>query len=383
MNKISQYLCCGCGTCAAVCPRKCIVMKADSEGFCYPAAEESQCVNCGKCRQMCPENQRREKSAFQPYCMISNLSDDVERSSSGGIFPAIARNFIHRGGWVTGAGFTEDFQVIMKRIGSLDMLPDLRMSKYVQAAIPDGFFEGCRNELEKGCPLFFCGTPCQVAAFLSFLNNRKYPNLLTGELICHGVPSPLVWKDYLRHIAERCHISADSIDRVCFRDKTFGWHKFALTVQAGNQEVFREEIGKNLYMRLFLADVINRPSCGDCRFKAGSSGADITLGDFWKLRKIAPELDNDSGASLVLIHTETAHKILSELQFKTMREFPPETVRIVNRAFYDSFAPHPRRDEFFRDLLDGKVPWDKAVRFVKPRASLWKRIFRFFSRKKR
>lgn len=228
--------CCGCTACASVCAHNAIAMIPDNLGFLYPTVNAEKCVNCGICNKVCQFNEdyKRYDNYDTPLAFQFRISKDEElqKSQSGGAFFAIADKFIAERGYVYGAVFTDTWRVIHKKATEKQTLSSLRMSKYVQSDMR-GVFMQVKNDLRNGHKVLFSGTACQVAGLKSFIPNGLHENLFCIDIICHGVPSPKIWEDYIDYL----QISRKSkIVRACFRDKRFGWH--------GATESFLYENGK-------------------------------------------------------------------------------------------------------------------------------------------
>ncbi len=311
-NILEKNLCNGCSACALVCPKNCISMLSDDEGFLYPKIDKSLCINCGLCDKVCPvltpQIIKQNKSNIKAYAVTNKLNDVVLKSSSGGVFNAIATYVIRNGGVVVGAGFDDNFFVKHKCVSDIKDLYELQGSKYVQSNIGNTYKE-IKKLLDDGILVYFSGTPCQVGGLVSFVG-KKYNNLITQDLICHGVPSPLVWKKYLEYIKSKHKAKIKSI---FFRDKTKGWKTFSMKITFEDGAVYRQTLKKNPYLRAFLKNLCLRPSCYDCSFKRLERVADITLADFWGVEKILPEYSVSDGVSLVLIHTEKGKELFENL----------------------------------------------------------------------
>lgn len=299
--------CCGCGLCAQVCPKKCIDLKQDNEGFFYPVVNQNQCIKCGRCVQKCVKTMKNNQTLKDTY--IGYNSDESVRkdSSSGGIFNAIASTFIDNGGVVFGAAYDDDYSVKHVRIENKKDLPQVMRSKYVQSNLKY-IFDVLEDDLKKGRPVLFTGTPCQVAAVCQFADGLKLRNqLYTIDFICHGVPSPGVWKSYLRYISDGSEVS-----EVNFRDKTFaGWHDYYLHIKCGDNRQMNESHELNTYMRLFLSDRNIRPSCYYCNFKSDNYMSDLTLADAWKIEKAYEPWADDRGTSLFIIRSSKGEALLA------------------------------------------------------------------------
>jgi len=296
--------CCGCAACATICPHHVITMKADKSGFLYPIVNnKKRCTNCGLCEKVCPilhENDNRTPT--YAYAIKNNDEEVRKTSSSGGIFSAFANKTIAEGGIVYGASFDDQWNVRHIGIIKKEDLHYLQGSKYVQSNT-FGVYKDIKQKLQDDINVLFTGTPCQVAGLRQYLQ-KDYKNLTTIDLICHGVPSPKIWKDYLSEVINQYKQPIVKID---FRNKVKGWKNyhfvinFADSAAEGNQAAgiicHHQE---SLYMRLFLDNYILRPSCYSCMFRKGKSGSNYTLGDYWGIQNINAEFDDDRGISLLL-----------------------------------------------------------------------------------
>ena len=278
-------------------------MIEDSQGFLYPKADESRCVDCGLCEMVCPCLKETEPSEVESVLAAKNPDDKVRlSSSSGGIFPMLAEKILSQTGVVFGVRFDENWETVHCQIDEPEQLALLTGSKYVQSRIEDNY-EKAESLLKLGRKVLFSGTPCQIAGLKCYLR-KDYDNLLTVEVVCHGVPSPSVWRDYLRYICPEAFSGEEKITAISFRDKTNGWKDYNVVVEAGGRRILREKGKDNLFIQGFLHNLYLRPCCYSCKFKSGQSGADLTLGDFWGIGLSRPELDDDKGVSLVVVNSE-------------------------------------------------------------------------------
>lgn len=289
--------CCGCEACRQCCPHKSISMKMDEEGFLYPITDKTNCVQCGLCERVCPVLNPYDEHLPISVNAFTHSDENIRmNSSSGGFFTKIATAIIERGGVVFGACFDEEWRVVHTYIDKMEDLPLLQGSKYVQSSVGDSYINAKRF-LQDGVPVLFTGTSCQIAGLKRFLR-KDYDWLYTMDVICHGVPSPLVWKDYLHSIS-----SVSDIESVSFRNKSTGWKNFSLAIRRKDNSMLVEPFTRNLYMKGFLNNFFLRPSCYKCPAKKGKTNSDFTVGDFWGVDKRYPELDDDKGISVVLINT--------------------------------------------------------------------------------
>lgn len=340
--------CSGCGACVQKCPKSCIVLQTDEEGFLYPSVDENSCVNCGQCSKVCgilsPYLEQIPK-----YVYGAQIKDDVilDKSSSGGVFSSMAINVLKKGGIVFGARFDKDFNVIIDSVDNVDDLEQLRGSKYVQAFVGNSYVHAERL-LKAGRLILFSGTPCIISGLLHYLR-KPYENLLTCDFVCHGVPSPLVWNLYISQLQSKCGMLCGQPK---FRNKKKGWQRFSFSYHV---EYDKEEMTvysdhqDNIYMKAFLSDLILRPSCYDCKFKKGKSHSDITLADFWGIDKLYPSKFDDRGTGLVMVNSDKGLGIIKELDcHKWLVDFPK--VMQYNSAFFKSPEMHPNRSIFFEQL---------------------------------
>lgn len=369
---VDKHKCCGCEACVQACPKECISLKADAEGFLYPTANASQCVECGLCERVCPvTNQSKAQQPLQTYAATNNNDAIRQDSSSGGIFTLLAEITIAEGGVVFGARFNDNWDVEHAYAESIDELAAFRGSKYLQSHIGNTYRQAQRflNDERK---VLFVGTPCQIAGLKHFLR-KDYPNLLTVDIICHGAPSPLVWKKYLdetislnerknsvslrpQEVVANRHAHVEGIS---FRNKKMGWKKYSFALQLSEATADGEKntvslsyiFSENAYMQAFLSNLTLRPSCYYCPTKQGKSCSDITLGDFWGIEHIDPTIDDDKGLSLVLINTEKGQQTLKSLDDCSIKEQPYNKALQYNPSIEHSVGVPNYRNLFMSILI--------------------------------
>lgn len=350
INSVDKKNCCGCAACAAACPKKCIEMRADGEGFLYPVVHLEQCIDCGKCERVCPVLRANERNA-EPECYIGFSKDpDVRgKSSSGGIFTELANQVIENSGIVYGAGFDDNFDVYHRSVAKKEDIALLRGSKYVQSSI-GRVYDEIKMLLQKGILVYFSGTPCQVAGLYAFLGKTP-DNLITQDLICHGVGSPLVWEKY--------RSTYGNIKNAEFRNKKYGWHYFSMHIETEMKKIYKR-LDEDAYLRLFLDNLILRPICYDCPIKKCGSQADITLADCWNSQKITDTVaDYDQGLSLVIANTKKGKELIEKLKNESrtvLQSVDSQKALNSQLTLRQSVMLPQKRNNFFTDMETEDFP---------------------------
>jgi len=380
INIIDKINCCGCHACYNSCPQKCISMQSDDEGFWYPVVDSKECIYCGLCEKVCPTLSKPMTKNHPAAYACRNKDDKIrQQSSSGGVFTIVAASVIANHGVVFGAGFDGKFNVLHSWTDSLDGVRNFRGSKYVQSSIGDTY-EQAKDFLKQGRQVLFSGTPCQVAGLRSYLG-KDYEGLVCLDIICHGVPSPLVWKQYRSELGNN-----NELQSINFRDKTFGWKRFSLRLTYKNNEEYIKELNSDEFMQGFLKNVYLRPSCYHCSFKTLARQSDITLADFWGIENILPSFDDDQGTSLVLINSNKGKKIFLAAADKMRYEKVDIDQAIVyNSAAIKSVAYNPKRNKFFQEMSDSADITQLIAKYTK--VSFFRKVYakirRLLSRIKR
>ena len=368
-NLVDKLHCSGCSACASICPHEVISMQMDNEGFADPVIDENICINCALCEKVCPGlHQSILKSPLSVNAAKAKADNLRLESSSGGIFSILANNVLEHGGLVFGAAFDHsDWHVYHKYIDKKLDLHELRGSKYVQSDITNCFKE-VKKALNDGREVLFTGTPCQIAglrSYISLTNKSKSNLLLCVDVICHAVPSPLAWRKYLEQRVSEHNRHKNSelkdIKKIDFRNKDTGWKNFSIYIEFIDNMKYSAIFQEDNFMKGFLRELYNRPSCHDCKCKNFNSGSDITLGDYWGIDTLVQEMDDDKGVSLVIINTEkgkNAFDILSDKMEICVSDLKDAIIR--NQAIVVSTSTHQNRTKFFRKIHKSKN-FDKLV----------------------
>lgn len=357
ISGMNRSKCSGCCACVNVCPKLCISMELDQEGFYYPVVDEQKCVKCGLCEKTCKLT-KSLKSENNPVAYACYNSDEKIRikSSSGGMFTIFAEIILDSGGIVFGAAFDSDLSVHHICVDNKEDLHKLRGSKYVQSFIGESYKQA-KEFLKSGRPVLFSGTPCQIAGLHQYLGD-KYDNLYTVDIICHGVASLKVWKAYLEYLEKIHKNKVDVAKYPSFRSKKQGYLDYGMEVYFENGVMYNETISSDKFMGLYLTNRILRPSCYRCDFKGVKRNSDITLADFWGVDKLMPKMFDNKGTSLVLVNTLKGNKLFEEAKAESVYQQTEIKLVIPHNLSAVISTPKPFcRDKVFEDL-DNVSPTD-------------------------
>lgn len=393
---VDKRQCCGCSACVQKCPKHCISFYEDEEGFLYPRIDTNNCIDCGLCEKVCPFLNCDKAVPPQEVWAVKNQNEsDRMHSSSGGVFIALAREVLAWGGVVFGAVFDGNYEVKITYSETLEGVRPMMGSKYLQARVETGFADA-EHFLKQGRHVLFSGTPCQIAGLHKYLR-KDYPNLLSVDFLCHGVPSPGVWRRYLKETMSDLQSTRraaagkntvlpslnvmPTIVSIEFRDKILhGWKKFSFVVRgmsaskADRNSVLLSNIHReNPFMRGFLSDIYLRPSCYECKCKNGVSHSDLTIADFWGIDRLMPDFDDDKGVGLVLVNTAGGKRVFDELSMEK-RLSSLDDVQPLNGGFKEYTKSHPKRLIFFQRFIVGE-PVEHIVKNVL-HVSLWWRMMK-------
>lgn len=370
----NQSECTGCGACVSICPKQAIAMQADAEGFLYPKVDAHKCVECDACEKRCPAG--RVPKEHPPRVWGAQIKEEAIRraSSSGGVFTALARGVLAKGGVVFGAAFGEGLRV--EHIGAFneEELAPMRGSKYVQSDATDAIGNAV-SLLKRGIPVMFTGTPCQVDGLLAALGGKHTEGLLTVDFVCHGVPSPGVFASY---IAQLERDKGQKVKAYTFRDKRLGWKNFSAvaTFEDGTEHKGTQVDEPFLYG--FLQNLYLRPACHGCTGLRGNRHvADITLADLWGAETLCPGRDDDTGLSLVMVNTDKGKRALEACKDQLIRFGGLDVERMMraNPGLVSAPKPHPKRQAFFREYAKHGFDCTHVMRLLAPPGKV-ERLFR-------
>lgn len=303
--------CCGCTACASICPKDAITMEPDTLGFKYPKVDLSKCIDCGLCEKVCAFNDNYDKSRNlkEPEIYAARHKDihEIETSRSGAAFIAISDYILENGGIVYGVGYKDHFRVAHKRATTKEERNEFKGSKYVQSDL-DGIFRQVKEDLKQGNTVLFSGTPCQTAGLNSYIGKKLRENLVLVDIVCHGVPSPYIWRDYLAYIEKKYK---NEVVKADFRDKSrIGWsgHIESFILKNGNK------IESKIYTDLFYQHIMLRSSCSKCHFTNFTRPSDFTLADYWGWQRLSTNFNSDDkGCSLLFINTIKGQILLNKI----------------------------------------------------------------------
>lgn len=334
--------CCGCESCVNACPVGCITFKVDNQGFGYPQADSLRCINCGLCEKVCPCLNIKSKAKPQKIYASINPDEEIRRkSSSGGIFTMLAEEIISRGGYVFGAAYNDEWNVNHICVTDKNDISKLRGAKYVQSGITDTYRKS-RNFLESGKPVLFSGTPCQIAGLKQYLL-KDYRLLFTVDIVCHSVPSPLVWQCYLKSL----NPYEEKIEEINLRDKSNGWARYNYFIRSSKRVLYGGAAADSNYLKGFNKNLFSRPSCFKCPAKEGRSKSDITLADNWGYETTTPEITDNMGISAVIINSKKGAELFEGLNV-WKKEIQLDIFEKANPSYLHSAKHHKGNSLFWK-----------------------------------
>lgn len=383
-NEVKKYIkikrkedCFGCRSCEQICPKNCIEMEMDEEGFLYPSVNDNNCINCGLCESSCPiinKNKiiNNKNKSMIAYAGINKDKDILYNSSSGGAFSAIVNSYCKNEFIVFGATYDENMNVIHDYAESLEDVSKFRKSKYVQSDINQSYIKVKQN-LDKGKKVLFSGTPCQIAGLKMFLK-KDYKNLLCIDLVCHGVPSQKIFNRYLEDIEDKLK---DKVKNFSFRYKTKCknlWNSKNISFKLSNNDEFIiHNVRKSTFLLGFHNDLFHRPVCKECIFANSNRISDITIADYWNIGEKYPDLDVHKGVSLILINNEKSKSLVEEMKkYIELIETDINFAIKSNKQLNKPTEFHEKRSKFY--TLIESTSFDKAIRKCIKQKPLYRRI---------
>lgn len=342
--------CSGCTACSQSCPKKCITMQADEEGFMYPFVDIDKCIECGKCKAVCPVLYHEYGNEPLQVLAEKNKNEHIRStSSSGGVFYELASQFIKNGGVVYGCALDETMVARHICVDNTADLDKLKSSKYVQSNMENTLSE-IKERLLAGQKVLFSGTPCQNAGLRNYLG-KDYENLFLVDVLCHGVPSPKLFSDYLEYLSKE-YDDGKPIS-VNFRNKQRGWKRLYMEVKFDNGKRHYIYSGYDRYEGMFLNNMSLRPSCYECKFTTTERYGDITLGDFWGIGKKYSQWDDDKGISVVMLNTDKGNSYYEQIADKfDARKEELNTAKAGQRTLYAPTKKNPNRDAFYNLYIE-------------------------------
>lgn len=360
ISTLNKQECTGCRACEQICPKKCIKMIEDNEGYKYPVKEEKDCIDCGLCEKICPLNKDKLIKEFKQEVYVAKTRNEkaLKNSSSGGMFWILAEECCRENGIIFGAKYDDNFNVVHDYVSDISMASIFRKSKYVQSDIKDSY-TNTKKFLIEGKNVLFTGTPCQIAGLKSYLQ-KEYENLLCVDLICHGVPSQKIFNKYINFIENKYK---SEVKRINFREKTFKnkkWNSKNMKIELTNSKIIIEDSIKNLYLRGYQGELYFRPSCEKCLFATKNRISDITIADCWGISNMYPDKDVHRGESMVVVNSEKGKKVFDNVKEKIdFKELTLEFAIESNAQFSHPTKFHPNRRYFFENL--DKIRFDKLI----------------------
>ena len=349
--------CSSCSACENVCTKDAISMQLDSHGFLRPIIDESKCVKCGICEKRCPwiKQIRSPNCNFEmPVTYAAFAKDTIIRkeSSSGGIFSILATEILKQNGAVVGVAQQSETSFKHIVIRNESELKLLRGSKYVQAN-PGLIYRKTKELLQENIKVLFSGTPCQIAALYSYLGERHYENLWTTDIVCHGTPSFILFQKYIHEIETR---TKGKVTRSQFRDKSKGWANYSMShiIQSHNGLISQEThpLQEDLFLKLFLSNICLNETCHDCKYNGIPRLADITLGDFWGVKRFHPEMDDNMGTSVVLVNNSKGMGLFNQIKADIIFCKSELNKAIKNNpCIIRSYPKNQNSDKFFADII--------------------------------
>ena len=366
LDNKTKNTCNGCGVCALICPKKCIKMIEDSEGFLYPIIDESKCIKCNKCRKLCGNVNEKKQVNEKAYACINKSEEQLQDSSSGGMFCILAEYVIKNNGVVFGVTYNKDLVAIHDFAETLQDCKKFCGSKYVRSDLQKSY-QNVKSFLESDREVLFTGTACQVNGLKKYLG-KEYKKLILCDILCHANPSPKVFKLYKENLEK---LERQKVKNVLFRSKETGWRNQTPIIQYEN-DIKKEE---NTYFKAFVSEMINRPSCNSCEFASKRRISDFTIGDFWGIEKIIPDIDTKKGVSLLNVNSDKGFEIFDKVKEK-MNSIEVDYDLACSFNHYSNVPTHKNRNRFYNDLANSKINNNNIIYYMNKytKRSFYKRV---------
>jgi len=392
IENIEKKYCTGCLLCGDVCTLEAVSYKRNPEGFLYPIVDSTKCVSCGLCEKMCPVNNKKgqllgecidELHDLKVYAVINNDVSMRRKSSSGGVFPLLASYIIKNGGVVYGAAFDDTWCVHHMGVSNICDIEKLQSSKYIQSNMA-GVYRNVKEMLKKGKLVMFVGVPCQVSALKNYLGETN-ENLFCVDLFCHGISSPGLFEEYLN---QEVGVNTEEIKQISFRNKDMSWENYRMQILY-NRGVYSRHYRKDAFLKPFCRGVSLRNSCYECGLKGFPRQSDITMGDFWTIDRVFPDMNDHKGTSIIFCNTQRGRILLEKIQESAIvRQVKLETVkRMYSNSGKTVKRPEDRDDYFTTAKTQGvqkamklycNIPWKehflRTTRKILIKLHLYERI---------
>lgn len=358
-----KSLCCGCEGCVNACPKDAIAIKEDEYGFSYPSVNTEACINCGRCISVCPvcNDEKVKEKPLHAYAAIHKKSTVLRESSSGGVFSAVAEHILCQGGAVCGCVLDENLRPIHICAENEQDVSRMRRSKYVQSNM-GLIYRDVAKRLKNGQPVLFTGTPCQVAALYGVLGGKKYENLVTMDLVCHGVPSGLMFRRYIEYLEKKHRTKIIDFN---FRSKKYGWQRWTTSYTDVNGR--EKNLGKinEFYIPSFTGGNLMRPSCFSCKYACPERAGDITVGDFWGHEKIKLSGNAEQGVSICVFNTEKAMSIMPLLSDSLFLQEINYSIAVNGNHCLHAPTPKGEKWDLYMEALKNNNIEDVAGRYIR------------------
>lgn len=350
--------CCGCTACYSICPKDAVRMEADNEGFLYPKIDFTKCVQCMKCVSICAFKSKKQFNTngnfsnenYPEIFAVKHKDYNIRiNSRSGGAFTAISDEIINDGGVVYGCVMADDCEAVHKRAETFEERDNMRGSKYIQSNLGNTFLMA-KKDLLAGRKVLFTGTPCQIDGFRKFLN-INYDNLLCIDIMCHSVPSPLIWKNYLKWLEDKYNAKCVPKD-ILFRDKRkYGWTNYVETIKMIDSNNENIEINSEIFKELFYSHYILRPVCYQCPYTSLQRCGDITIADFWGINNLLPGINDNKGVSMVFVNNKKGKNFFNECKESTYY-YKVKLGNDIQRPLHEPAKKPENRMQFWNDFFE-------------------------------